>query len=215
MDTLIAIGSGASFVYGIFATIMMIVGVATNNTELANKYHMDLYFESSGMILTLVSLGKYLENKSKGKTTKAISKLLDLTPKFATIIKEDKEFEISVDDIKIGDTILIKPGTNIPIDGIVINGISSVNESSLTGESIPVLKEKDSIVKGGTINLNGVLYIKATCESTDTTLQKIIDLVEVASSSKAPIARLADKVSLYFVPTVIGISILSFIIWML
>lgn len=215
MDSLVAIGSVASLTYGLFSLIMLMIASFTDNHELIEEYHMQLYFESAGMILALVSLGKFIENKSKGKTTKAISKLLDLTPKFATIIKEDKEFEISVDDIKIGDTILIKPGTNIPIDGIVINGISSVNESSLTGESIPVLKEKDSIVKGGTINLNGVLYIKATCESTDTTLQKIIDLVEVASSSKAPIARLADKVSLYFVPTVIGISILSFIIWML
>ena len=215
MDSLVAIGSVASLIYGLFSLVMLMIGSFTNNHELIKEYHMQLYFESAGMILALVSLGKYIENKSKGKTTKAISKLLDLTPKFATIIKEEKEYEISVDDIKIGDIIIVKPGTSIPIDGIVIKGISSVNESSLTGESIPVLKEKDSFVKGGTINLNGVLYIEATCESTDTTLQKIIDLVEVASSSKAPIARLADKVSLYFVPTVIGISIFSFIIWML
>lgn len=215
MDSLVAIGSVASLIYGLFSLVMLMIGSFTNNHELIKEYHMQLYFESAGMILALVSLGKYIENKSKGKTTKAISKLLDLTPKFATIIKEEKEYEISVDDIKIGDIIIVKPGTSIPIDGIVIKGISSVNESSLTGESIPVLKEKDSFVKGGTINLNGVLYIEATCESTDTTLQKIIDLVEVSSSSKAPIARLADKVSLYFVPTVIGISILSFIIWML
>lgn len=215
MDSLVAIGSVASLIYGLFSLIMLMIASFTNNHALIEEYHMQLYFESAGMILALVSLGKFIENKSKGKTTKAISKLLDLTPKFATIIKNDQEFEISVDDINIGDIIVIKPGTNIPIDGIVINGISSVNESSLTGESIPILKEKDSLVKGGTINLNGVLYIKATCESTDTTLQKIIDLVEVASSSKAPIARIADKVSLYFVPTVIGISIISFIIWML
>ena len=215
MDSLVAIGSVASLIYGLFSLIMLMIGSFTNNHVLIETYHMQLYFESAGMILTLVSLGKYIENKSKGKTTKAISKLLDLTPKFASILKNDEEFEISVDDINIGDIIIIKPGTNIPIDGVVIKGVSSVNESSLTGESIPVLKEKDSVVKGGTINLNGVLYIKATCESTDTTLQKIIDLVEVASSSKAPIARLADKVSLYFVPTVIGISIISFIIWML
>ena len=194
---------------------MLMIGSFTNNHTLIEEYHMQLYFESAGMILALVSLGKYIENKSKGKTTKAISKLLDLTPKTAILLKDNEEIEINVDDIKIDDVIIIKPGTNIPIDGIVINGTSSVNESSLTGESIPVLKEKDCLVKSGTINLNGVLYIKATCESSDTTLQKIIDLVEVASNSKAPIARLADKVSLYFVPIVILISIISFIIWMI
>lgn len=215
MDSLVALGSVASLIYGLFSLIMLMIGSFTNNHTLIEEYHMQLYFESAGMILALVSLGKYIENKSKGKTTKAISKLLDLTPKTAILLKDNEEIEINVDDIKINDVIIIKPGTNIPIDGIVINGTSSVNESSLTGESIPVLKEKDCLVKSGTINLNGVLYIKATCESSDTTLQKIIDLVEVASNSKAPIARLADKVSLYFVPIVILISIISFIIWMI
>lgn len=215
MDSLVALGSVASLIYGLFSLIMLMIGSFTNNHTLIEEYHMQLYFESAGMILALVSLGKYIENKSKGKTTKAISKLLDLTPKTAILLKDNEEIEINVDDIKIDDIIIIKPGTNIPIDGIVINGTSSVNESSLTGESIPVLKEKDCLVKSGTINLNGVLYIKATCESSDTTLQKIIDLVEVASNSKAPIARLADKVSLYFVPIVILISIISFIIWMI
>ena len=215
MDSLVALGSVASLIYGLFSLIMLMIGSFTNNHTLIEEYHMQLYFESAGMILALVSLGKYIENKSKGKTTKAISKLLDLTPKTAILLKDNEEIEINVDDIKIDDVIIIKPGTNIPIDGIVINGTSSVNESSLTGESIPVLKEKDCLVKSGTINLNGVLYIKATCESSDTTLQKIIDLVEVASNSKAPIARLADKVSLYFVPIVILISIISFIIWMI
>lgn len=215
MDSLVALGSVASLIYGLFSLIMLMIGSFTNNHTLIEEYHMQLYFESAGMILALVSLGKYIENKSKGKTAKAISKLLDLTPKTAILLKDNEEIEINVDDIKIDDIIIIKPGTNIPIDGIVINGTSSVNESSLTGESIPVLKEKDCLVKSGTINLNGVLYIKATCESSDTTLQKIIDLVEVASNSKAPIARLADKVSLYFVPIVILISIISFIIWMI
>ena len=215
MDSLVALGSVASLIYGLFSLIMLMIGSFTNNHTLIEEYHMQLYFESAGMILALVSLGKYIENKSKGKTTKAISKLLDLAPKTAILLKDNEELEINVDDIKIDDVIIIKPGTNIPIDGIVINGTSSVNESSLTGESIPVLKEKDCLVKSGTINLNGVLYIKATCESSDTTLQKIIDLVEVASNSKAPIARLADKVSLYFVPIVILISIISFIIWMI
>ena len=215
MDTLIAIGSGASFVYGIFATVMMIVGVATNNTELANKYHMDLYFESSGMILTLVSLGKYLENKSKGKTTEAIGKLVNLAPTTAIKIVGEEELTVDVDELVVGDVIIVKPGSNIPVDGIVIDGLSSVDEASLTGEAIPVLKDPGSAVKSGTTNINGVLKIKCTCESNDSTLNKIIDLVESVSNSKAPIAALADKVSLYFVPIVIAISIITFIVWIL
>lgn len=215
MDSLVAIGSVSSLCYGLFSTTMLIIGSINNNEELICQYHMQLYFESAGMILTLVSLGKFIENKSKGKTTKAISKLLDLTPKTAILLQDKKEIEILVDDVKIKDQLLIKPGTTIPIDGVVISGISSVDESSLTGEAIPVLKQKDDLVKSGTINLNGILIIEASCESTDTTLQKIIDLVEVASNSKALIARLADKVSLYFVPIVILISILTLTIWLL
>lgn len=214
MDSLIAIGSSASFIYGIFATVMMIIGSITHNIDLINKYHMDLYFESCGMILTLVSLGKYLENKSKGKTTEAIGKLVNLAPSKTIRIKEGQEEEVDVNELMIGDIILIKPGTNIPIDGEVVKGISNVDESSLTGEAIPVCKEEGSFVKSGTTNINGVLYVKCTCEVLDSTLNKIIDLVEEASNSKAPIAKLADTVSLYFVPTVIGISIITFIVWM-
>lgn len=215
MDSLVALGSTFSLIYGLFATIMQIKGVIDGDNVLIERYHMELYFESSGMILTLVSLGKYVENRSKGKTTKSISKLLDLTPKKGLILKDNEEIQIDVDDIKIGDVLIVKPGENIPIDGIVIRGITSVNESTLTGEAIPVLKEENSVVRSGTINLTGVIYIKATCESNDTTLQKIIDLVDVASSSKAPLARLADKVSLYFVPIVLLISLITFIIWMI
>lgn len=215
MDTLVALGSTFSLVYGIFATTMQIKGVLISDIELVKRYHMELYFESSGMILTLVSLGKYFENLSKTKTTSSISKLLDLTPKKGILLKDDMEIEIDVDDIKINDILIIKPGDVIPIDGIVISGITSVNEASLTGEAIPVLKEESSIVRSGTINLNGSIKIKALCESNDTTLQQIIDLVDVASSSKAPLARLADKVSLYFVPIVIFISMVTFIIWMI
>lgn len=215
MDSLIAIGSSASFIYGIFATIMMIIGSVNHNETLINKYHMDLYFESCGMILTLVSLGKYLENKSKGKTTEAIGKLVNLAPSKTIRIKDGHEEEIDVNELMIGDVILIKPGTNIPIDGVVIQGISNVDESSLTGEAIPICKEEGSVVKSGTTNLNGVLYVKCSCEVLDSTLNKIIDLVEEASNSKAPIAKLADTVSLYFVPIVIGISIVTFIVWML
>ena len=213
MDSLIALGSGASLVYGIFALIMIIIGIQTQNMALIERYHMELYFESAGMILTLVSLGKYFENRSKRKTTQAITKLLDLTPKMALLLKDNIEVEINVDDIKVGDVLIVKPGTSIPIDGKVIEGMSSVDESTLTGESMPVLKKIGSLVKSGTTNINGILKIEATCEST--TLQKIIDLVDVASNSKAPIARLADKISLYFVPAVIGIAIVTFIVWIL
>lgn len=215
MDSLIALGSGASLVYGIFALIMIIIGIQTQNMALIERYHMELYFESAGMILTLVSLGKYFENRSKRKTTQAITKLLDLTPKMALLLKDNIEVEINVDDIKVGDVLIVKPGTSIPIDGKVIDGMSSVDESTLTGESMPVLKKIGSLVKSGTTNINGILKIEATCESNDTTLQKIIDLVDVASNSKAPIARLADKISLYFVPAVIGIAIVTFIVWIL
>ena len=215
MDSLIALGSGASLVYGLFALVMIVIGIKKYDIDLIQRYHMELYFESAGMILTLVSLGKYFENRSKRKTTQAISKLLDLTPKTAVLLQDNQEVQINVDDIKINDVLLVRPGSVIPIDGKVIDGISSVDESTLTGESMPVLKEKTSLVKSGTTNINGILKIMATCESNDTTLQKIIDLVDAASNSKAPIARLADKISLYFVPFVIGISILTFIIWMI
>lgn len=140
MDSLIALGSGASLVYGIFALIMIIIGIQTQNMALIERYHMELYFESAGMILTLVSLGKYFENRSKRKTTQAITKLLDLTPKMALLLKDNIEVEINVDDIKVGDVLIVKPGTSIPIDGKVIDGMSSVDESTLTGESMPVLK---------------------------------------------------------------------------
>ena len=215
MDTLIAIGSLASFVYGLFATIMMIIGVASQNHELVEKYHMDLYFESSGMILTLVSLGKYLENRSKKRTTEAIGKLVNLAPNKAILLKNNIEVEVDVEELVVGDIIVIKPGTNIPVDGEVIEGLSSIDESSLTGEALPLIKEVGSIVKSGTTNLNGVLKVKCICESEDSTLNKIIDLVEEASNSKAPMAKLADKVSLFFVPIVIGIAIITFIVWML
>ncbi len=215
MDSLIALGSTASLFYGLFALVMVVIGVIKHNHALIDEYHMKLYFESAGMILTLVSLGKFIENRSKRKTTEAITKLLNLAPQKALLLKGSEEVEIDVDDIRIDDIILVKPGTSIPIDGVVIDGTSSVDEASLTGEAIPVLKEKDSIVKTGTVNLNGTIKIKATCESNDTTLQQIIDLVEVASNSKAPMARLADKISLYFVPIVIAISLISFTIWMI
>jgi len=189
MDSLIAIGSTASIIYG--------------------------HFESAGMILTLITLGKYLETKSKGKTSEAISKLINLAPKTATVLREEQELEINIEEIKTGDIVIIKPGGSIPVDGIVIEGISSVDESSITGESIPVEKATGSNVISGTINKSGYLKIEAIKVGNDTTLSQIIKLVEEASNSKAPISKLADKISGIFVPVVIGIAIISTIFWLL
>lgn len=215
MDSLIAIGSSAAIIYGIFAIYMIGYGMGHSNLDLVNKYSMDIYFESAGTILTLITLGKYLETKSKGKTSDAIAKLINLAPKTAIVIRNKKEIELNTDEIIIGDIILIKPGQNIPVDGIVIEGESSIDQSSITGESIPVEKNIGDEVISGTINKNGSLKIKATKVGNNTTLSQIIQLVEEASSSKAPIAKLADKVSGIFVPCVIIIAILATIYWIL
>ena len=214
MDTLIAVGSGASVVYGIIAIFIMSYGMATDNVDLIHLYMHDLYFETSVMILALVTLGKFLENISKGKTTDAIEKLIGLAPKTALILIDNVEKEISCTLIKVGDVLLIKPGAAVPVDGIVIEGSSAVDESALTGESIPVEKYIDSNVMSATINGKGMMKIKATKVGEDSTISRIINLVEEASNSKAPIAKLADKVSGIFVPVVIAISLLSFVLWL-
>lgn len=215
MDTLIAIGSGAAIVYGIFAIYMIGYGLGHNQIDIVQRYSMDIYFESAGTILTLITVGKYLETKSKGKTSEAISKLMDLAPKTAIILRDGKEIEINIEEISIGDIIIIKPGASIGIDGVIIEGSSTIDQSSITGESIPVEKTKGDTVISGTINKNGYIKIKATKVGTNTTLSQIIKLVEEASNSKAPISRLADKVSGIFVPCVIVIAILATIIWLL
>lgn len=215
MDSLIAIGSFAAIIYGIFAIYMIGKGLGHNNRELVERYSMDIYFESAGTILTLITLGKYLESKSKKKTSKAISKLINLAPKTAIIIKEDMEVEVKLNELVIGDILVIKPGSTIAVDGIVIEGNSYIDQSSITGESIPVEKVIGDNVISGTINKNGYLKIKATKVGEDTTLSQIIKLVEEASNSKAPISKLADKVSRIFVPTVIVIAIISTIFWLL
>ena len=216
MDSLIALGSTASIVYGIIAIGMIIVGLKNNDLELVTRYSKDIYFESAGTILTLITFGKYLETKSKGKTSEAISKLINLAPKTAIVLREDgKEVEIKTEDIVLDDIIIVKPGTAISVDGIVIEGSSSIDQSSITGESIPVEKQVGDSVVSGTINKNGILKIKATKVGENTTLSQIIKLVEAASNSKAPISKIADKVSLVFVPTVILISIITAIIWLL
>lgn len=215
MDSLIAIGSTAAIVYGIFVIYMIGYGLGHNNIDLVNRYSMDIYFESAGTILTLITFGKYLETKSKGKTSDAISKLINLAPKTATVIREGKEIQINTEDILVGDIIVIKPGESIPVDGIVIEGSSSIDQSSITGESVPVEKTIGDSLVSGTINKNGYLKVKATKVGNDTTLSQIIKLVEEATSSKAPISKLADKVSGIFVPVVITIAIIATIFWLL
>ncbi len=215
MDSLIAIGSGAATVYGIFAIYMIGYGLGHNQMELVERYTMDIYFESAGTILTLITLGKYLETKSKGKTSDAIRKLMDLAPKTAIVIREGKEIELGLEEIVVGDIIVIRPGGSIPVDGVVIEGASSVDQSSITGESIPVQKAEGDNVVSGTINKSGFFKMKATKVGDNTTLSQIIKLVEEASNSKAPIAKIADKVSSIFVPTVIVIAILTLVTWLM
>ena len=215
MDTLIALGSSASFIYSVFALYNIAYGISYQQMHIVHNYMHDLYFESAGMILTLITLGKYLEARSKKKTTDAIAKLINLAPSQATIIKDGQEITISANELQKDDIVIIKPGMSIPCDGIVIEGHSSVDESMLTGESMPVEKNKDDKVISATLNKQGRLLIKATNVGNDTTLAKIIDLVEEAANSKAPMASLADKISGIFVPTVIIIAIIAFTIWML
>lgn len=215
MDSLIAIGSGAAIVYGIFAVYMIGYGLGHNQINLVEKYSKDIYFESAGTILTLITVGKYLEAKSKGKTSDAISKLINLAPKTAIVLRDEKEVEINLEQVVIGDILIIKPGASIGVDGSIVFGTSSIDESSITGESIPVEKTIGDTVVSGTINKNGYLKIKATKVGDDTTLSQIIKLVEEASNSKAPISRLADKVSGVFVPIVILIAVIATIFWLI
>jgi len=215
MDSLIAIGSMASTIYGIFAIYMIGYGLGHNQLEIVERYSRDIYFESAGTILTLITVGKYLETKSKGKTSDAISKLINLTPKTAFVLREGKEIELSVEEIVVGDIILVKPGGSIPVDGVIIEGTSSIDQSSITGESIPVEKTVGERLVSGTINKNGYLKMKAIKVGDDTTLSQIIKLVEEAANSKAPISKIADRVSSVFVPVVIIIAILTIIIWLM
>ncbi|QUH19422.1 heavy metal translocating P-type ATPase [Alkaliphilus sp. B6464] len=205
MDSLIAIGTSAAFVYGIYA----IMEIAGGNHDMA----MELYFETAGVIITLIMLGKYLESVSKGKTSEAIKQLMGLQPKVATIIQDGKEVKISIEEVEVGHIIIVKPGEKIPVDGIVKEGYTSIDESMLTGESIPVEKNKGDKVTGGSINKNGSITFEATKVGKDTALAQIIRLVEDAQGSKAPIAKMADIVSGYFVPIVIGIAIVAGIVW--
>ncbi|WP_444658058.1 heavy metal translocating P-type ATPase [Caproiciproducens sp. R2] len=215
MDSLIAIGSTAAIVYGIFAIFKIGYALGHGDMETADHFLMDLYFESAGTILALITLGKYLEARSKGKTSEAITKLMDLAPKTAVVIRGGAEVEIPVEEVVVGDILPVRPGQSIPVDGIIVEGSSSVDQSALTGESIPVEKHAGDKVIAATINKTGYFKFEAQKVGDDTTLAQIIDLVEEASSSKAPIAKLADKISGIFVPVVICIAIVSAAAWLI
>ncbi|MDO4661562.1 MAG: heavy metal translocating P-type ATPase [Tissierellia bacterium] len=215
MDTLVALGSLAALVYGIFALYRMNYGFATNNLEIVEMYRHNLYFESSAMILTLITVGKYLEEKSKGKTKSSLESLMKLTPKTANIIRDGEEISVNVSNINKGDIIVVRPGESIAVDGRIVEGSSLVDESVITGESIPVEKSKGDEVISATINKQGSFKFVAEKVGEDTTISKIIELVNDANETKAPIARLADKIAGIFVPTVIVISIVTFVVWMI
>ena len=212
MDTLVCLGSGISFLWSVFLFILMILGKSFGDHKI---FPHDFYFESAAMILVLISVGKLLESISKGKTTDALKSLIKLSPQTATIIKNQKEITVPIQEVKIGDFFAVKPGELIPVDGVVIEGNSSVDESALTGEILPVEKETNSTVSSGTLNQSGYLLCNATKVGKDTTINQIIQLVSDASASKAPIAKIADKVSGIFVPSVILIALITFLVWFL
>ena len=215
MDSLIAVGAGTSYIYGIYVTIKIAEAVFAGELHMAHELVMGLYFEGAGMIVTLIDVGKYLEARSKSRTSDALSKLIDMTPDTATVIRGGEEQTIPAEQVVVGDVVLVRPGQKIPVDGVIIEGTSAVDESALTGESMPAEKAEGDKVYSATINKSGFIKFTAEKVGSDTSFAKIIRLVEDASSSKAPIARFADKVSGIFVPTVIGIAIVTFIVWML
>lgn len=214
MDSLIAVGSGAALAYGVAAIYAAGYGLGHGNTELAHRFMMEVYFESAAMILALVTLGKYLEARSTGKTSEAITKLMELAPPMAIVLRDGKEVEIPSDEVVPGDTVVVKPGGKIPVDGVILEGHAVVDESALTGESIPVEKAAGDAVTGATVNQSGAFTMRAQRVGGDTALAQIIRLVEDASASKAPVAKLADKISGVFVPVVIAIAVITFIVWM-
>ncbi|MFR4560183.1 MAG: heavy metal translocating P-type ATPase [Flavonifractor plautii] len=224
MDSLIALGSSAAVLYGVAALFLIAwhlgraaYGAGDAAAELAQVEHwaMDLYFESAGMILTLITLGKWLETRSKGKTSQAITRLMDLAPKTAMVLRDGAEVEVPVEDVAVGDLIVVRPGGRIPVDGVVTEGASSVDESALTGESLPVEKLPGAKVAAASINKSGSFTFRATRVGGDTTLAQMIRLVDEAASSKAPIAKLADKVAGVFVPVVIAIAVVTAAVWLI
>lgn len=215
MDSLIAIGAAAAFIYSSISVFEMAYFMGRGDFGSAHSHMMNLYFESAGMILALITFGKYLESYSKAKTSDAITKLIDLAPKTAVVLREGQEVEIRIEDVVAGDTVIVRPGSAIPADGVILEGTTSVDESAITGESIPVEKSVGDRVTGATINKSGYIRFQALKVGDDTTLSQIIRLVEEAGSSKAPIAKMADKVSRVFVPIVIGIAFVSAVAWLI
>lgn len=215
MDSTIALGSGAAFVYSTVMLFAMTGAQVSGGSEAAMPYMDEFYFESAGMILTLITVGKMLESLSKGKTTDALKSLMELAPKTATLIRDGKEVMVSIDEVQRGDIFTVRPGESIPTDGIVLEGISAVNEAALTGESIPVDKEPGSKVSSATTNQSGFLKCRATRVGEDTTLSQIISLVSDAAATKAPVAKLADRISSVFVPSVIVLSVITIALWLL
>ena len=215
MDSLIMTGSSAALLYGCFALFKISYALGHNDLEMVKAYSSNLYFESAATILTLVTLGKFLETRSKGKTSEAIAMLMDLAPKTAIVERNTVEGEIPVEQVVVGDIVIVKPGMSIPVDGVITEGNTSVDQSALTGESIPVEKTVGNEVAAGTINKNGFIKFKATKVGKETTVAKIVELVETAAATKAPLARLADNISEIFVPTVIVIALITAVVWLL
>lgn len=215
MDTLVALGSMASFVWSVYALLMMTRAQVDGQHAVVMKYMMEFYFESAAMILTLITVGKMLEARSKGKTTNALKGLMNLAPKKAVILKDNQEVTVAIDQVLVGDIFVVRPGESIPVDGVIIEGSSALDESALTGESIPVDKTVGDQVSSASINQSGFLKCRATRVGQDTTLSQIIKMVSDVATSKAPIAKVADQVSGVFVPVVIGIAVVTFIIWIL
>lgn len=215
MDSLIAIGAGAAILYGIFAIYRIGYAMGHGDMAVVHQYAHDLYFESAGTILTLITIGKYLETKSKGKTSEAITKLLNLAPKTVTAVRDGVEQVVDAADVEKGEIFLVKPGESVAVDGIVLEGKSSFDESAITGESIPVPKQEGDTIVSASINKSGLIRAKATKVGEDTTIAQIIRLVEEASSSKAPIAKMADKIAGVFVPAVITIALITGVIWLI
>ena len=213
MDSLIAVGSSASMIYGVFVLFTMSYGMGHGNWDIIEQYRHNLYFESAAMILTLITIGKFLEARAKGKTGDAIRQLMDLSPKTAVVRRNDTIITVPVDEVRIGEVVIVKAGTSIPVDGIVISGHGAVDQSALTGESVPVEKVVGDTVAAATINTDGYIEIRADKIGEDTTLSQIIKMVEEAGGSKAPIARLADKIAGIFVPVVMAIAAITFLVW--
>ena len=215
MDSLIALGSGASLAYGVYALYKIAWGFGYGDLAMVNQFTHDLYFEGAGTILTLITLGKFFEARAKGRTSDAINKLMNLAPKKATVVRNGVETVIPAEEVEKGDILIVKAGESVPVDGVLLEGSGSVDESAITGESIPVDKQAGDKVIGATINQSGYFRMRADKVGDETALSQIIKLVDEATSSKAPIAKLADKVAGIFVPIVIGIALIAMVVWLI